>query len=75
MWMGVCILGNLCASSGQIIIIPVDTTVGSEVSIHTFGTMGVGVVALLVFLICIEHLLSIPALFFAYIHDDGLASG
>ena len=56
MWMGVCILMNLGASSGQIIIIPVDTTLGAEVSIHKFGVIGVGMVALLVFLICSEHL-------------------
>ena len=78
MWMGVCVLMNLGASSGQIIIIPVNTAVGAEVSIHTFGTIGVRMVALLVFVICSEHLFSIPALFFVYIaviHDGGLASG
>ena len=77
MWMGVCVLINFGASSGQIIIIPVDTTVGAEVSIHTLGAIGVGMVALLVFLICSEYLFSIPALFFAYIaviHDGGFAS-
>ena len=76
MWMGVCVLMNLGASSGHIIIIPVNTTVGAEVSIHTFGAIGVGMVALLGFLICSEHLFSISALFFVYIaviHDGGLA--
>ena len=67
MWMGVCVLMNLGASSGQIIIIPFDTAVGAEVHIHTLGAIGVGMVALLVFLICSEHHFSIPALFFAYI--------
>ena len=49
MWMGVCVSMNLGASSGQIIIIPVNTTVGADVSIHTLGAIGVGMVALLVF--------------------------
>ena len=76
--MGLCVLMNLGASLGQIIIIPVNTTVGAEVSIHTFGAVGVGMVALLVFLICNEHLFPITALFFAcisVIHGGGLASG
>ena len=77
MWIGICVLMKLGASSGQIIVIPVDTTVGAEVSIHIFGAIGVAMVALLVLLICCKHLLSIPALFFAYIaviQDGGLAS-
>ena len=49
MWMGVCVLMNLGVSLGQIIIIPDDTTVGTEVSIQTFGAIGVGMVALLAF--------------------------
>ena len=78
MWMGVCVLMNLGASSGQIIIIPINTIVGAEVSSHTFGAIGVGMVPLLMSLICSEHLFSIPTLFFVYIasiHDGGLASG
>ena len=78
MWMGVCVLMNLGASSGQIIIIPGNTAAGAEVSIHTFGAIGVGMAALLVFLMCSEHLFSIPAMLFMYIaviHDGGLASG
>ena len=78
MWMGVCVLMNHGACSGQIIIIPVNTTVGAEASIHTLGAIGMGMMALLVFTICSEHLLSIPALFFACIaaiHDGGMASG
>ena len=65
------------ASSGQIIIFPVDTAVGAGVSIHTLGTIGVGMVALLIFLICSKLLFSIPTLFFAYIatiHGGVLAS-
>ena len=42
MWMGVCVLMMLGASSGEIIIIPVNITVGAEVSIHAFGAIGVG---------------------------------
>ena len=61
MWMGVCILMKLGASSGQIIIIPGDTALGADVSIHTLGVIGVGMVKLLVFLICSEHPFSIPA--------------
>ena len=70
--------GCLGASSGLIIFIPGNTTVGADVSIHTLGAIGVGMVVLLMFLICSEHLCSIPTLFFAYkavIHDGGLASG
>ena len=77
MWMGVCVLMTLGASSGQIIVIPADTTVCAEVSINTFGAIGVGKVELLVFLICSEHPFSIPYFFFVYIaviHDGGLAS-
>ena len=76
--MGVCVLMNLGAASRQMSVIPIDTTVGAEVSIHTFVAIDVGMLTLLVFLICSEHLFSIPALFFAYIaaiHDGGIASG
>ena len=80
MWMGVCvlILMNLGASSGQMIIIPGDTAVGAEVSFHTLEAIDVGMVAQLVFLICREHLFSIPTLYFAYIAAicaGGLANG
>ena len=67
--MGVCVLMTLGASSGQIIIISVDTTVGAEVSIHILGAIGARMVALFFFLICEEHIFSIPALFFAHIAD------
>ena len=65
MWMGICVLMSLGASSGQIHIITVNTTAGAEVSIHILGAVGVEMVALFVFLICRENLVSIPALFFA----------
>ena len=58
-WASVFLM-NLDASSGKINIIPVDTTVGAEVSIHTLGAIGIGMVALFVFLICIEHLFLNP---------------
>ena len=54
--MGVCVLMNLGASSGQMSIILVNTAVGTEVSIQTFGAIGVGMLTLLAFLICSEHL-------------------
>ena len=76
--MGVCILINLGAASRKMSIITVHTTVGAEVSIHTFGANGLGMLILLAFLICSEHLFSISALFFVYIavmHDGGFASG
>ena len=78
MCMGVYVLMNLGASSGQMSVIPIDTAEGTEVSIHTFGAIDVGILTLSVFLICSEHLVSIPALFFVYIsvvHDGGLVRG
>ena len=78
MWMGVCVLVNLGASSGQINVIPVDYNLVAEVSIHRLGAISVGMVALSIFLICREHLFSIPALFLAQIaamHGVGWASG
>ena len=76
--MGVCVLMNRGASSGQMSIIPIDTAVGAEVSIQTFGAIGVGMLTLLAFLICSEHLFLMPALSFAYnaaIHVGGFTSG
>ena len=58
---GVCILMNLGASSGQISIIAVDTAAGAEVNIQTFGVIVVGMLTLLAFLICSEHLFSMLA--------------
>ena len=78
MWIGVCVLMNQGAASGQINIIPVDAAVGVEVRIHTFGAIDVGILTILAFLICSEHHFSNPTLFFAYIaviHDGGLVSG
>ena len=68
-----CFLG---AASGQMNIIPGDTTVGAEVSIHTFGAISVGMPTLLAFPICSEHLFSILAFaYIAAIYDGGFASG
>ena len=47
-------------------IIPVNTAIGAEVSIQTFGAIGVGILTLLVFLICSEHLFLMPALSLVY---------
>ena len=58
MWMGICSLMNLGASSGQITVIPGGGIIGEEVNIQIFGANGVGVVAILVFLICNLHLFS-----------------
>ena len=40
--MGVCVLMNVGASSGQMGVIPVDTAIGAEFSIQTFEAIGVG---------------------------------
>ena len=76
-WMDACVLMNTGASSGQMSIIPVNTAVGAKVSIQTFGAIGVGMLTLLAFLICSEHLFSMPALSFMYkaaIHVGGFTS-
>ena len=76
--MGVCVLMNLGAPSGNMSIIPVDTAVGAKASIQTFGAIGVWMITLLVFLICSEHLFLMPALSFVYnaaIHNSGFTSG
>ena len=59
-------------------VIPDDTAVGVEISIQTCGAINVGMLTLLAFLICGEHLFSMPALSLAYkavIHVGGFASG
>ena len=76
--MGVCILMNLVVSSGQMSVIPVDTAAGAEVNIQTFGVIDAGMLTLLTFLICSEHLFSMLALSLVYtavIHIGGFASG
>ena len=76
--MCVCGMMDLGASSGQMSIIPGDTTAGAEVTIQTFGVTDVGILTLFVFLICSEHLFSMLALSLAYkadIHIGGFVSG
>ena len=76
--MGVCVLMNLGASSGQMSIIPVDTAAGTEINIQTFGAIDVGMLTLLAFLICSEHLFSMLALSLVYkadINVGGFTSG
>ena len=66
------------ALSWQIRVIPAESDSVAEVKIHRFEGIGVGMVALHVFLICKEHQHSIPALSFVYIaamHENGLVSG
>ena len=53
---------NLGASSGQMSIIHVDTLAGTEANIQTFGVIAVGMLTLLAFLICSEHLFLMLAL-------------
>ena len=77
-WMGVYILMNLGASSGQMSVVPVGTAAGAEVNIQTFGAMDVGMLTLFAFLICSEYLFSMLALSLAYkgdIHIGGFVSG
>ena len=54
--MGVCDMITLDASPGQISVIPAGAAAGEEVIIHTFGAMDVGMLMLLAFLTCREHL-------------------
>ena len=75
--MGACVLMSIGVSLGQMSAIPVDIAIGAEVSIHTFGTISVGMLTLLIFLICSEHLFSMPALLYVYnvaIHIGGFES-
>ena len=69
---------DLGAFPGQMSIIPDDTAVGGEVITQTFGVIDVGMLTLLAFLICSEHLFLMLALSLAYkadIHVGGFASG
>ena len=50
------------ALSGQIRVIPAGSNTVAEVNVHKFEVVGVGMVALHVFLICREYQCSIPAL-------------
>ena len=75
--MGGCVLMNLGAASGQLSIIPVDTIVGAEVSINTFGAIGVGILNYWHSLFVVSIFYQFQPFFFAYIdeiHDGGFAS-
>ena len=54
--MGVCGVIVLGAVPGHMSVSLAGTTAGEEVIIHTFGAMDVGMLMLLTFLICREHL-------------------
>ena len=67
--MDVCGVTDLGASLGQMSVILVGTTVVGEVIIQIFGAMDVGMLMLLAFLICREHLFRILSLPLAYRAD------
>ena len=78
MWMGVCGITDLGATLGQMSVMPGGTAVVGEVIILMFGAMDVGMLMLLAFLICSEHLFWMLSLSLAYKADtqvSGLASG
>ena len=52
--MGVCVFMNLGAVSREMSAIPVKPAVGAEVSIHTFGAIGVGMLSLLRFMVLVS---------------------
>ena len=61
MWMGVYGMMDLGASPGQMSIIPDGTAAGGEVITQTFRAIDVGMLTLLAFLICSEHLFLMQA--------------
>ena len=67
--MGVCGMIDLGVSPWQMSIIPDDTAGGGEVFTQAFGAIDVGMLTLLAFLICSEHLFLMLALSFAYKAD------
>ena len=76
--MGVCGMTDLGASPGQMSVILEGTAAVGEVIIQTFGAVDVGMLMLLAFLICREHLFWILSLSLAYKADSqvgGLMSG
>ena len=77
-WMGVCSMMDLGASPGQMSVIPDGTAAVGEVIIQTLGAIDVGMLTLLHFLICSEHLFLMLALSLAYKADipvGGLVTG
>ena len=78
MWIGVSGMMDLGASPGQMCIIPDDTAVGGETITQTFRAIDVGMLTLLAFLICSEHLFLMAAFSLVYkaeIHIGWFASG
>ena len=66
------------AAPGQMSVIPDDTAVGGEFITQAFGAINVGMLILLAFLICSEHLFLMLDLSLAYkadIHIGGFSSG
>ena len=54
--MGICIMMDLGASTGQMSVIPDGTAAGGDVITQTLGAIDVDMLTLLAFLICSEHL-------------------
>ena len=78
MWMGVCGMMDLGASPEQMSVIPDGTAGVGEVIIQISGAIDVGMLILLTFLICSEHLFWMLALSLVYKADvqvGGLGSG
>ena len=76
--MGVCGMTDLGASPGQMSVISDGTAVVGKVIIQSFGGIDVGMLTLLAFLICSEHLCWMLVLSLAYKADiqvGRLASG
>ena len=69
MWMGVCGMMELGAFPGQMSIIPDDTAAGGDVITQTLEATDVGMLTLLAFLICSEHLFLMLALSLPYKAD------
>ena len=67
--MGVCSMMDLGAAPGQMSVIPDGTAVVGEVITQSFGATDVGMLILLAFLICSEHLFLILALSLVYKAD------
>ena len=77
-WIGVHGMIVLGASPGQMSVIMAGTAVVGEVIIQTSGAMDVGILTILDFFICREHLFWMLSLSLAYradTHVGGLASG
>ena len=77
-WMGVCGMMDQGASPGQMSVISDSTAAVGEVIVLILGVIDVGMLILLTFLICSEHLFWMLALSLVYKADvqvGGLGSG